>query len=411
MKIKFGGIFLIIIGILLIAVKPGHAGSFYNSRGLGEIRYFASAQAIGMGGCLIAAPDQFQINVLNPAALVFIPLSRLSGDFLHEAIWNKTKLETGFTKYTNLNGISLAIPLKVEKLTAAVSMIPSSQFDYEYSVRDSIHSYGYSKRIKANGGLNKISVGFGVAITKHIYLGNYFHVNFGKLEQTWMVDYVSDLFWDSNNRVTRKLWGFNWTGGLIIRPMPSLFAGAVFSSKYKLNYNNETDNFTQKSSSFYLVDNFKTEDQKANIPALWGLGISYVLKAKFRFSSDFIYQAWSNFSDENDLPASYNDTYRLGFGVEILPSKNIMAKYHEQMTYRVGYFFRQLDFKGGTGNKVTEYGISIGAGFPYYGTGGRIDVALRYGKRGDLASNPVKEDIFLIFISVSGGEKWFFRGN
>lgn len=409
MKIKIGYIFLI-LGISVFTGKPGHTGSFYNSRGLGEISYFANAQAIGMGGSLIAVPDQFQINVLNPAGLVFIPLTRFSGDFLHEAIWNKTKLETGFTKYTNLNGISLAIPLKMEKLAASVSMIPSSQFDYEYSVMDTIDNYGYSKKIKASGGLNKISFGFGVALTKHIYLGNYFHVNFGKLEQTWMVDYVSDLFWDSNNRVTQKMWGINWTGGLIVRPIPNLYAGAIYSSKYKLNYNDQTENFTQKSSSFYLVDNFKTENQKANIPELWGLGMTYVLKEKYRFSGDFIYQAWSKFKNENDLLASYNDSYSMGFGVEMLPSTNMLAKYHEKMTYRAGYFFRQLDFKDGAGNKVTEYGISVGAGFPYYGTGGRLDVAFRYGQRGDLASNPVKEDIFQIFISITGGEKWFFRG-
>jgi hypothetical protein len=410
MKIKIGYIFLI-LGILLFTGKPGHAGSFYNSRGLGEIRYFANAQAIGMGGSLIAVPDPFQINVLNPAGLVFIPLTRLSGDFLHEAIWNKTKLETGFTKYTNLNGISLAIPIKVERLAASVSMIPSSQFDYEYNVMDTIDNYGYSKKIKASGGLNKISFGFGLALTKHIYFGNYLHVNFGKLEQTWMVDYVSDLFWDSNNRVTRKMWGVNWTSGLIVRPIPNLYAGAIYSSKYKLNYNDQTENFTQKSSSFYLVDNFRTEDQKANIPELWGLGMTYVLKEKYRFSSDFTYQAWSKLNNENDLFANHNDSYRFGVGIEMLPSTNMLAKYHERITYRAGYFFRQLDFQDQSGNKVTEYGISVGLGFPYYGTGGRLDVALRYGQRGDLASNPVKEDIFQIFISVTGGEKWFFRGN
>ncbi len=81
------------------------------------------------------------------------------------------------------------------------------------------------------------------------------------------------------------------------------------------------------------------------------------------------------------------------------------------MTYRAGYFFQQLDFQDRSGNNVTEYGISVGAGFPYYGDWGRIDVALRYGQRGDLSSNPVTEDIFQIYISITGGEKWFLRGN
>lgn len=410
MKMKIRYIFLI-FGFTTLVWNPVHSGSYYNSRGLGDIKYFINAQAIGMGGSLIAVTDQFQINVLNPAGLTFIPLTRLSGDFIHEAIWNRTKFENGFVKYTNLNGISLAIPLKEQKLVTSIGIIPTSQFDYEYSILDTINNFGYSKRIKASGGLNKISFGFGLAVTKNIYLGNYLHVNFGKIQQTWTLDYVSDLFWDSYNRLTRKMWGINWTGGLIIRPNSHLYIGAIYSSKYKLNYNEQTDNFTQQGSLIYSIDKFKTEDQKTTIPELWGLGITYILKQKYRLSTDFLYQPWSNFKVENSLSSNYNDSYRLGFGIEMLPSTNILAKYHEKMTYRAGYFFRQLDFQDKNGNNVTEYGISVGAGFPYYGTWGRIDVALRFGQRGNLSSNPVKENIFQIFISVSGGEKWFFRGN
>lgn len=410
MKIRYSRVVLI-LWFLIFHFSIVNAGSFYNSRGLGEIKYFANAQAIGMGGCLIAVPDNFQINILNPAGLVFIPLTRLSGDFLHEAIWNKTKLVDGFVKYTNLNGISLAMPLKAEKLAASISLIPSSQFDYDYNVSESIDGYSFIKTIRANGGLNKVSAGFGLAITRHIYLGGYFHHNFGKLEQTWMVDYTSDLFWDTNDKLTRKMWGTNWTGGLIIRPTTNLYFGIIYSGNYKLTYQDRIDNTTQKDTKIYLIDHYESKKNKLFIPELWGLGMTYVLKEKFRLSSDFLYQPWSKFKEQNNLLTDYNDIYRFGFGVEILPSKNMLAKYHQKMTYRAGYFHRQLDFQDQSGNNVTEYGISVGVGFPYYGTWGRIDVALRYGQRGDLSSNPVKEDILQIFVSVSGGEKWFFRGN
>ena len=147
MKIKINYAY-IILAILILATNHVYAGSFYNSRGLGEIKYFTHAHAIGMGGSLIAIPDQFQINVLNPAGLVFIPLTRLSGDFLHEAIWNKSKQEEGFAKYTNLNGISLAIPLKVEKLVASVSLIPSSQpYLHNPAVRNEFFHLPSAKRL------------------------------------------------------------------------------------------------------------------------------------------------------------------------------------------------------------------------------------------------------------------------
>ncbi|UCE04834.1 MAG: outer membrane protein transport protein [bacterium] len=409
MKIRF--ILLFLCWLLVTYLNDVSAGSFYDSRGLGEIKYFSNAQAIGMGGSLIAVPDRFQINVLNPAGLVFIPLTRLSGDFLHEAIWNKTNLADGFAKYTNLNGISLAIPVKVDRLVASLSIIPTSQFDYEYSITDMIDNYNYQKIIRASGGLNKISFGFGLAVTKNIYLGGYFHHNFGKLEQTWMVDYVSEFFWDSIDKLTRKMWGVNWTGGLIVHPVSNLYFGAIYSGKYKLTFQDRIDNTAQKSSLIYDVDNFESAKQKLKVPEFWGLGTTYVLKQKFRLSSDFIYQSWSDFKQENNLLTDYNDSYCFGIGIEMLPSNNMLAKYYEKMSYRAGFFYRQLDFQDESANNVTEYGISAGAGFPYYGTWGRIDVALRYAQRGELSSNPVKEDIFQLFISVTGGEKWFGRGN
>lgn len=410
MKIKLDFLFLTLC-LLAFLWNPVNAGSFYNSRGLGEIKYFTNAHAIGMGGCLIAVPDRFQINVLNPAGLVFIPLAQLSSDFLHEAIWNRTKAADGFVKYTNLNGISLVIPLKEKKLVSSFNLVPASQFDYQYSIPDTINNYGYSKRINASGGLNKISIGLGMALTRNIYLGNFLHVNFGKLEQTWMVDYVSDLFWDTNDRLTRKLWGFNWTGGIIFRPIENLYLGMIYSTNYKLTFKDQTSDITQKGGLIYIVDVFENESKKLYIPEFWGWGVTYVLKEKYRLSSDVIYQPWSRFKSKNNLLTDYSDSFRFGAGIELLPSKNMLAKYHEKMTYRAGYFFQQLDFKDRSGNNVTEYGISVGAGFPYYGNWGRIDVALRYGQRGDLSSNPVAEDVFQIYISASVGEKWFVRGN
>ena len=93
----------------------------------------------------------------------------------------------------------------------------------------------------------------------------------------------------------------------------------------------------------------------------------------------------------------------------MLPSVNMLAKYYEKMTYRVGYYYQGLDVLDINGNSVSEYGFTLGFGLPYYGTLGRIDIALKYGFRGDLSTNPVEENIFQLFISVTGGERWFVR--
>ena len=385
------------------------AQSYYSSKEFGVQSYFPNSQAIGIGGTFIAVVDGFQINTLNPAGLVSIPVTRLSGDFIHEAIWNKSKNETGFSKYTNLNGISLAIPFKAGKLVSAFCINPTSQFDYEYENTGQIDDYNYSKKIIAQGGLNKISVGIGFSPIRRVSFGAAFNYYFGKLEQTWQVDYVSDLFWDTSNKLTRKMWGFNFSTGMIVNPIPPLFLGAFYSSNYKLNSQDHIKNSTTKGSMLYTVSKYDYDQIELTMPESWGIGLSYIIKKKYRVACDYMTEQWSDFKINDITAEDYQNRHRIGVGLEMLPSVNMLAKYYEKMTFRVGYFYQGLDLLDINGNSISEYGVTLGFGFPYYGTLGRIDVALKYGVRGDLSKNPVEENIFQLFISITGGEKWFVR--
>lgn len=408
MRKKF--ILLIIIFFSVSCFNSIYAGSFYSSKGFGLRSYFSNSQAIGLGGTLIACADRYQINTLNPAGLVFIPITRLSGDFIHDAIWSESEGESGFSKYTNLNGMSLAIPLKKQKFVAAFNIASASQFDYNYEQPGQIDDYNYLKKIEADGGLNKISFGMGMALPKRIYVGAYFNYFFGKLEQTWGVDYVSDLIWDSSDKLTRKMWGFNFTGGIMFEPISNLYLGAIYSKNYNLTIQDHIKNSTIKGSTIYNVTKDKNEEKEITLPEMLGAGVSYALKNKLRISCDYIYEPWSKFKVEDILVEDFNDCHRIGAGLELLPSNNMLASYYQKMTYRVGYFHQQLNYLDNQGNTVSEYGVSFGLGFPYYQSLGRIDLALRWGQRGYASSNPVKEDVFQLFISIAGGERWFVRG-
>ena len=53
--------------------------------------------------------------------------------------------------------------------------------------------------------------------------------------------------------------------------------------------------------------------------------------------------------------------------------------------------------------------ISAGLGFPFHNNGGRVDLAIEYGFRGDLETTLYKEKLLRISASISGGELWFQR--
>jgi len=400
---------VLIIVMLSLISNPGFTNSFYNSKGFGERIYFTHAQSIGMGGALIASPDIYQINTLNPAGLVFIPITRLNGDLVHQSLWSQSENESGFAKNTNLNGINLAIPLKKDALVTAFGIVPATQFDYYFETQAQVNDYNYSKIIQAKGGLNRAFFGVGFSAAKWISLGGYFNYYFGKLEQTWKVDYVSDLFWDTQDRLTRKMWGYCFSVGVIVNPLTNLHIGGIYRSGYQLTAEDHLRNMTKKGNLSYTVSQQAYGENKLTMPPLWGLGFSYAWKEKYRIAGDYLAEPWSKFKVDKIAINKYNDRDRFGFGFEILPTKNILATYFQKMTYRIGYYHQKLDMVDAGGNEVYEYGIALGLGFPFYMDMGRIDTAIRFGKRGNLIQNLVEENIVQFFISVTGGEKWFVR--
>jgi hypothetical protein len=385
------------------------AQSFFSSQGFGERIDYVNAQTVGLGGANVALPDAFQINSLNPATLVNITLSRLSGSFINQNIWSKSDAGTGFSKYSNFNGLSLALPLKKNVLVVSGGLTPFSQFDYSFSTQGSIDDYNYEKFIEAEGGLNKIHAGFGLSPLKKVSLGVYFNYYFGKLTKKWRVDYVSDLFWDTSDNIVRKVWGSSFSFGLNVNPIQQLHLGAFFTPEYELTFRDQMEFGTLKGTYFYKVSDFELQEQKMTMPQIWGIGASFVAKNKIRLVTGYVSEPWSQFSVDEIVANKMQDRYRISLGVELLPSDNMLAKYHEKMTYRVGYFYQQLNYSNENGAAIDEFGISLGLGLPYYEGKGRLDVAFQYGKRGSLSANNVEETIFQVYITVIAGEKWFMR--
>jgi len=409
MKNKFL-VFILTILTNTILINLAQAQSYYGTGEFGFRSYTSDSHSIGMGETFIAVADGFQINMINPAGLIFTPVTRLSGDFIHEAIWSESQDGTGFAKYSNLNGLSFAMPVKTGKLVTAFSINPISQFDYSYEIDSEIDGYGYSKKTIAQGGLNKISAGIGFSPLKRISIGAAFNYYFAKLEKTWEIDFVSDIFWDTSDKLTRKMWGYNFSTGMIINPMPGLFLGGFYSNDFSLNSQDHVKNNVKFGSMTALIQGYDYDILKIQMPELWGIGLSYIYKNKYRISSDYYKEPWSKIKVNDILLEGYNNSSHFGTGFEILPNPNSLAKYYQKMSYRIGYYNRFLNYLDVNGNSISEHGFTFGLGLPYYNTLGRIDIAFKYGFRGDLSKNPVKESIFQMFISITGGEKWFVRG-
>ena len=129
---------------------------------------------------------------------------------------------------------------------------------------------------------------------------------------------------------------------------------------------------------------------------------SFVNRTPFEVSL----QDWSTFKDVNGRNDGMQQSWRVALGGEITPDQFATENYFKRLTYRAGVSMQQEPFLA-NGNPVQDLGINFGLSMP----AGRssLDLAFRYGKRGDKAENLLEESYFKIFFGITFNDQWFIK--
>jgi hypothetical protein len=100
------------------------------------------------------------------------------------------------------------------------------------------------------------------------------------------------------------------------------------------------------------------------------------------------------------------ESWRVAIGGEITPDQFATENYLKRLTYRAGVSMEQNPFLA-NGNPVKDVGINFGLSMP----AGRssLDLAFKYGKRGDKADNILEENYFKIYFGITFNDQWFIK--
>ena len=129
----------------------------------------------------------------------------------------------------------------------------------------------------------------------------------------------------------------------------------------------------------------------------------------WQLGGDIAYQNWHNgYLLDNVAHDNINDGFRLGVGIERGPEDKKYTSYFKNINIRGGAFISQLN-SSSKGEKIYEYGVSFGLGFPIVKNHNRIDIAAEFGQRGDLDLNFLRELYFKFNFSLSTNELWFVQ--
>ena len=142
------------------------------------------------------------------------------------------------------------------------------------------------------------------------------------------------------------------------------------------------------------------------MPDEYLVGAQADLFGRWMVGGDYQLQTFSEFEGPQEwLAEGMEDEYTISVGLE----KRIAYQRKGGLgnwPIRLGFTTRQWAYRVG-GNPVTENVYSIGTGFPFRRKLGVLDLALSYGKIGDLAKNGLEDSVWKMSVSVTGLENWW----
>lgn len=402
---------VILIGLAVSApaalADEAAEASPYSMLGYGSLNDHISASQRAMGGIGYALRSKRQINVKNPASYAAID----SMTFLFDIGANVGAVnfsQSGMKRFRKTLGgldyVTLQVPVG-KWMGASAGLLPYSSRGYKFGMNIENGSANY----EGTGGVSEAYLGFAARPVKGLSLGVNAGYLFGNL--------INDITTTANNgqmslfeqklKIRDYNIQFGLQYGLTFAREHTLTLGATYTLGKKTHGDGSIINYdlSESTSRPDTIGIIKLKDGYS-MPWSIGAGIAYQWDNRLTVGVDFTYQPWKNaeFNGINGFnSATFANRYKGAVGAEFIPATR--GNYFKRVAYRLGANYEQ-DYVMVGNNKVKEFGISCGFGFP---TPVRtaVNVGFEYRHRNSSPVKTVGEDYFMVTLGVAIDEVWF----
>jgi hypothetical protein len=414
-------VFISICLLFAMEASGQAARSPYTAFGIGEPYGNALINHQGMAGVGVSQPQFAFINNQNPALLVFNSIRTVfQAGIIGErrTISGDTLTET--SKGGNMNYLATAFPIKPTKWTTSVGLMPYTSVNYKLQYNDAIIGSPEQVRVieEGSGGLTQFYWSNGVRLTKDFAVGLKASYIFSSIVNTYKnqlinspqpVNYVV--------AVEEKSYVSDFTFGTGISfSKDSLFRQQRYRLSIGAVYNFAADLDARKTDRLYRTNAIgDTTDVSVlpsstrgsyHIPASFTVGIALSRDYRWNIGTEFSYQDWSTFKNVNGQTEGLQQSWRIAVGGEVTPDIFSSDNYLKRLTYRAGISMEQNPFLVNN-HAVKDIGINFGFSLPAGLSS--IDLAFKYGKRGNKSENLLEEDYFKIYFGITFNDQWFIR--
>ncbi|MDE7408681.1 MAG: hypothetical protein K2N09_01530 [Muribaculaceae bacterium] len=420
MKSKIKSLWAAFAVVSIASTAHADVNTPYSMYGYGIMGERATSMQRQMGGVGYAMQSGRQINVMNPASYASIDSLTFLWDMGANMNMQWSRDNSGKTHGYGggLDYVTMEFPLS-KFMGMSIGMVPLTQVGYSFG--DEI-KYG-ARQNQGTGGITEAYAGLSGKVGG-FSVGVNVSYDFGTIQNDVYATTLAGT--QSLFEQIMRIRDWNIVAGVQYRqPLNkynSITLGATYSPKK--SFHGDTwltiqDLGSQNLASDALPDTIAQSNMKGKYysPQTFGVGLAYTHEKVHRIvvEADFTLQQWSKapFSSLKDEAGQivfqgmkFSDRQKIAIGGEYV--HNVRGSYLERMPWRLGAFYTD-DYLKIDGNRMKEYGVSLGTGFTAPGGKTMINFGLGWMHRQTAPVSLLSENYFNITLGVNFNEVWFFK--
>lgn len=408
--------------ILLLATLIGGVAqaqtinSPYSNYGLGEISFDGLTHNYGSGEAGIAMPSHWHINLQNPSLLINNNLSSFQVGLMGDVRNYQSEDESADEVAVSLRFLAMSYPIVKGRWTVGIALTPFSSAKYNTFSSDTLRDGLVNiSRFSGEGGLSQFVWANGFRVYKSLALGVKATYVFGLIERRSELYLTGDDVTPSSSvaylnatAYSDFLFSLSASYKLKLSDRRFLNFGAVYDFSQEVSGEQDIQlqrlgTVGQPIGGHVLADD---ESVSYTLPISYGAGVSYESLNKLKVGFDFTYKNWQDLNNAQESVGLRN-TYKIAAGAAWTPDIQSVNSYLKRVTYRLGFNVNQSPYLVNN-TEINDFGINFGASFPVSGYSS-MDAAFKFGQRGTISDNLIKENYFQVIIGATINDQWFIK--
>ncbi len=400
----------------------------YSLFGVGDLAAPGTAYNKSMAGVGIAGRSNRFLNPINPASVTARDSLAFMADFSllqDNKIFQQGDM-TSASNTMNMSGCIISFPIW-RSSAMMIGIMPYSDIGYGYSyIFDDPDIIGNAGNVaysaSGKGSLYQAFAAAGVTFWRRLSLGAEFIYHFGKLEKSFSETFSNASYNGASNGHTMQLtapagkFGVQYEQPIGARS--SIILGATYRTEAKLNGDVTSYRLSTGTAASDTLD-FKSGVPNVSLASEIGVGVSYRYGDKLMIEADYTRSDWRNSgmntrdgfcgniiggTGRSVFSTSVSEAWRAG--VEYVPARNDIRYYYRKIAYRAGVYYKN-DYYMLDDNKISAYGITLGATLPIFPGYNGITLGMDFGQRGSMKNNMIRETYINFSIGVNLFDIWF----